>query len=197
MVNAAKPTLAELLKGVRGVVKDLPAFLTAPLYRSWHLHWGATSAEVEALFPGDPVLPHAQFNATRAITINAPPYAVWPWLVQAGCLHAGWYSDDLIDNLGHPSATTIVPSLQDLEVGQWVPMAPFGLPSERTALRVHSFLVNEWLLWTTPGSTWVWRLTPTKSIRLAWSLASTSLTTGDTRSWQCWAWCSWSSATFR
>ena len=124
-----EPTLAELLKEIRSVVKDLPAFLTAPLYRSWHLHWGATSAEVRSSLPGDPLLPHAQFKATRGITINAPPDAVWPWLVQAGSVpRAGWYSDDLIDNLGHPSATTIVPSLQDLEVGQWVPMAPLGFP---------------------------------------------------------------------
>ena len=160
MVNAAKPTLAEFFKEIRSVAKDLPVFLTAPLYRSWHLHWGATSAEVGNSLPGDALLARPQFKATRAITIHAPPDAVWPWLVQAGCLRAGWYSDDLFDNLGHPSATTIVPSLQDLEVGHWVPMSPFGLPSERTALQVHSFQVNDWLLWTKPGSTWVWQLTP-------------------------------------
>ncbi len=69
--------------------------------------------------PGDKLLPQAQFKATRAITIAAPPEAVWPWLVQVGCLRAGWYSNDLLDNLGHPSATTILPQLQHLEVGQW------------------------------------------------------------------------------
>jgi hypothetical protein len=68
--------------------------------------------------PGDELLPDAQFRATRAITIDAPPRAVWPWLVQVGALRAGWYSSDLLDNLGHPSATTIVPDLQHLEVGQ-------------------------------------------------------------------------------
>jgi hypothetical protein len=136
-------------------------FLTAPLYRSWHLHWGATAREITASLPGDLRQPGAQFRATRAITIDAPPEAVWPWLVQVGCLRGGFYSNDLLDNLGRPSATTIVPDLQHLRIGQWVPMSPSGTPSERTALKVHSFEVNNWLLWTKPDSTWVWQLSPT------------------------------------
>ena len=111
--------------------------------------------------PGDERLPDAQYRSTRAITIEAPPEVVWPWLVQVGCLRAGFYSNDLLDNLGHPSAETIVPGLQDLQVGQWVPMSPSSTPSERTAFKVHSFEVNRWLLWAKPDSTWVWQLTAT------------------------------------
>jgi len=163
VMDAARPTWRELYTEVFRVVQDLPIFLTAPLYRRWHLRWGATPAEVEGALPGDALLPHAQFRATRAITIDAPPSAVWPWLVQVGCLQAGWYSNDLLDNLGHPSATTILTRFQDLQIGQWVPMSPFTTPSERTALKVHSFEGNEWLLWNKPDSTWVWRLTPTNN----------------------------------
>jgi hypothetical protein len=159
MTGMARPTPRQLLTETRDVVHDGPAFLTAPLYRSWHLRWGATSAEVGAALPGDALVPRAQYRSTRAITIDAPPAAVWPWLVQVGCLRAGFYSNDLLDNLGHPSATTIVPGLQHLEIGQWVPMSA-GAPTERTAFRVHSFEVNEWLLWSKPDSTWAWRLTP-------------------------------------
>lgn len=161
MVAPGAPTRRELVAEVGDVVHDVPAFLTAPLYRRWHRHWGATPGEIAASLPGDDVVPHAQFRATRAITIDAPPDDVWPWLVQVGCLRAGWYSNDLLDNLAHPSATTIVPDLQHLEIGQWVPMAPSPTPSDRTAFKVHSFEVNEWLLWTKPDSTWAWRLTPT------------------------------------
>jgi hypothetical protein len=160
MVTAVKPTPLELLVEIGDVAHDVPAFLAAPLFRRRHLRWGATPAEVAQPLPGDEFLPDAQFKATRAITIDAPPGAVWPWLVQVGCLRAGWYSNDLLDNLGRPSATTVIPGLQRLEVGQWVPMSPSGSPSERTALRVHSFQVNEWLLWTKPDSTWAWHLTP-------------------------------------
>ena len=80
--------------------------------------------------------------------------------MQVGCQRAGFYSNDLLDNLGHPSATTIVPRLQHLEIGQWVPMSPAAIPTDRTAFKVHSFKLNEWLLWTKPDSTWAWRLTP-------------------------------------
>jgi hypothetical protein len=107
-------------------------------------------------------MPGAQYNSTRAISIDAPPEAVWPWLVQVGCLRAGWYSNDLLDNLAHPSATTIVPELQHIEVGQWVPMSP--KPSDRSGLKVHSLEVNRWLLWTTPDSTWAWQLIPIENV---------------------------------
>jgi hypothetical protein len=163
MAEAARAHRRELLAEIWDVVHDLPAFLTAPLYRRWHRHWGATRIEITEALPGDNLLPHAQYRSTRAITIDAPPEAVWPWLVQVGCLRAGWYSNDLLDNLGHPSARSIVPSLQHLEVGQWVPMAPSSTPSDRTAFKVHSFEINRWLLWTKPDSTWAWQLTRTDS----------------------------------
>jgi hypothetical protein len=84
---------------------------------------------------------------------------VWPWLVQIGCLRAGFYSNDLLDNLGHPSARRIEPQLQHLDIGQWVPMSP--TPSPTTAFTVTDFEVNRFLLWCKPDSTWVWTLTDT------------------------------------
>ena len=142
-----------------GLLVDLPVVMTSPLYRRWHRHWGATPDEVLAPMAGDARHPGAQFRATRAIMIAAPPELVWPWLVQMGCMRAGWYSHDLLDNRGRPSATTIEAAWQDLHVGQWVPMVPKPPPTERTAFRVDSFEVDRWLLWTKPDSTWSWQLT--------------------------------------
>ena len=152
-----RPSGRELLHELRTVAEDLPLFLTAPLYRRWHLRWGATPDEVGSALPGDGLLTGPQFRATRAVTIGAPPQEVWPWLVQIGCLRAGFYSNDLLDNLGHPSARTVIPQLQALEVGQWVSMSP--TPSAATAFTVEAFEVNRWLLWRKPDSTWVWALT--------------------------------------
>ena len=109
------------------------------------------------------MLPNAQFVSTRSITINAEPAAVWPWLVQVGCGRAGFYSNDLLDNLARPSATTIVADFQHLAIGQWVPMSPSSSPTEKTAFLVNSFEVASWMLWAKPDSTWSWRLTPTTS----------------------------------
>jgi hypothetical protein len=144
---------------VTAVIRDLPALLTAPLFRRWHLSWGATPQEQRADLPGDELFPQAQYRSTRAITINAPPEEVWPWLVQVGCGRAGFYSHDLLDNLARPSAVTILPEFQDLHIGQWVPMSPSATPTEQTALTVNSFEVDHWLLWSKPDSTWAWRLT--------------------------------------
>ena len=111
--------------------------------------------------PGDALLPDAQFISTRSVTIDAPPSEVWPWLVQVGGGRAGFYSNDLLDNLGRPSATTIVADLQHLEAGQWIPLSPSSTPTEQTAFRVHSFSAPNWLLWAKPDGTWAWKLTST------------------------------------
>jgi hypothetical protein len=157
------PTGAGLAGQVRDVVDDLPRFLAAPLQRRWHQTWGATPAEVAAEMPGDRLLPRAQYRCTRAITIRATPEEVWPWLVQVGCLRAGWYADDLLDNFARPSVRQIVPELQDLRVGQWLPMVP--RPSERTAFVVDSFAKPFWLLWRSPNRTFAWRLMPLRGER--------------------------------
>jgi hypothetical protein len=155
--STPRPTRRELAHELRTVAADLPLLLTAPLYRPWHLRWGATAEEVTSSLPGDELLPDAQYRTTRAITIDAPPEMVWPWLVQVGCLKAGFYSNDLLDNFAHPSARTLIPDLQRLEVGQWVPMSP--TPTELTAFKADGFEVDRWLLWRKPESTWVWALT--------------------------------------
>jgi hypothetical protein len=108
--------------------------------------------------PGDHLVPRAQFNATRAITIEAPPEAVWPWIVQMGHGRAGFYSYDLLDNAGYASAERVLADFQELRVGDWVPMAK--RVNETTAHRVASFESNEWLLWSKPNSTWAWKLVP-------------------------------------
>jgi len=68
--------------------------------RPWQLTWGATPGEVSRSLPGDDLVPRPTFNATRAISIAAPAVEIWPWLVQVGLTRAGWYSYDLLDNLG-------------------------------------------------------------------------------------------------
>ena len=87
---------------------------------------GATSAERRASLPGDELVPGAKSPSTMAITIDAPPSAVWPWLVQMGCDRGGFYSWDRLDNGGRPSAAVIHPEWQTLEVGERVACTPDG-----------------------------------------------------------------------
>ncbi len=127
-------------------------------YRTWHLGWGASEQERRRPLPGDGEQFRSSFTATRAITVAAPPEDVWPWLVQIGFGRAGWYSYDWLDNLGRPSADRVVPDLQGLRVGDWVPMS--ATVNERTAFRVAALEPNRMLLWTKPDSTWAWVLEP-------------------------------------
>jgi len=107
------------------------------LYRRWHLRWGATRDEVSAAMPGDELLPRAQFIATRAITIEAAPEHVWPWLVQVGFGRAGFYSYDLLDNLGRDSAAQILDEFQHPHVGD-VAAPMTSPPTEATSFRVRA-----------------------------------------------------------
>jgi hypothetical protein len=142
--------------GILDALSGLPLFATAPLYRHWHQRWGATDEEVRGLMPGDDVVFKAQFNATRAITIDAPPEMVWPWIVQMGYRRAGFYTYALLDNAGYDSADRILQQYQHPKIGDWMPMAK--KVNDTTAFKVKAFEINDWLLWEKPDSTWAWRL---------------------------------------
>lgn len=144
--------------GVLDALRSLPFFLTAPLYRSWHLRWGATDAEVDGQMPGDEIVSNASFNATRAITIAAPLERVWPWIVRMGYRRAGFYTYDLLDNAGYASADQILVQFQPPKIGDWIPMT--HNVNATTAFKVRAFLTNRWLLWEKLDSTWAWTLTP-------------------------------------
>ncbi len=75
--------------------------------------------------PGDDIVTDAVGGETRGITIDAPPEAVWPWLLQMGYGRAGWYSYDQLDQRGK-SADEIVDAWQGLAVGDVVPTHPGG-----------------------------------------------------------------------
>jgi hypothetical protein len=85
---------------------------------------GAADREDTRALPGDELLHAHRFQKTHAVTIEAPPDKVWPWILQMGAGRAGWYSYDLLDNGGAPSAREIIPSLQHLSIGQIIPALP-------------------------------------------------------------------------
>jgi hypothetical protein len=54
------------------------------IYRPWAINWGATAEEIAREMPGDTLVLDPTFNATRAVTIDASPSEIWPWLLQVG-----------------------------------------------------------------------------------------------------------------
>ena len=111
----------------RGVAAGLAAgarvLVHREVVRPWHERWGATDEEVAAVLPGDDLIEEPADQITRAITIDAPPDEVWPWVVQIGADRGGFYSYDWLENLfglGIHSADRIVPEWQERQVGDLV-----------------------------------------------------------------------------
>jgi uncharacterized protein YndB with AHSA1/START domain len=90
------------------------------------LRYGATDEEVRRPFPGADLIPGGKRGGTMAVTIDAPPARVWPWLVQMGCDRAGWYSWDRLDNGGTASAERVHPEWQQIKVGDRMASKPDG-----------------------------------------------------------------------
>jgi hypothetical protein len=130
--------------------------------REWVLTWGATPEEATAKLPGDELLDTADIVATRAIEIDAPPSAIWPWLVQMGPGRAGAYTYDWIENLfglNMHSADRIHPEWQDLEVGDVIRSDP-----DKPGMRVQILEPERVLSNRSEAGDWVWTfaLVPTK-----------------------------------
>ncbi len=124
------------------------------LFRQRCLTWGATPDEVARVLPGDELLDTADIVSTRAVTIDAPPNAIWPWLVQMGSGRGGAYTYDWIENLfglGMHSAHEILPQFQDVNVGDEMQLGP-----NRPKMRVEVLDVERVFTVRFEDGTWVW-----------------------------------------
>lgn len=102
--------------------------VTVRLLTPWMDRYGATDAELAALLPGDELVPDPASFVNRAITIQASPAEIYPWLLQLDAEKGGWYSYDWLESnlLRCPmtNADRIHPEWQDRQVGDLVRMCP-------------------------------------------------------------------------
>jgi hypothetical protein len=100
----------------------LGATFYARMLRDPILTCGATADEAHARLPGDELLEDADGVATRAITVDAPASAVWPWLAQMGpSPRGGAYTYDWIENLlglNMHSSDRVLPEYQHPVAGE-------------------------------------------------------------------------------
>jgi hypothetical protein len=90
------------------------------------VRWGATDEEALRPYPGAGLIPGGERGTTMAVTIDAPPAAVWPWLVQMGVDRGIWYTWDYWRPWGLRSADRIHPEWQNISVGHHMPSVPDG-----------------------------------------------------------------------
>ena len=116
-----------------------------------------TPDDLTRTMPGDAILANPTHVAMDAITVNATPEDIWPWLVQIGYQRGGLYSYDWLDRLfgflDRPSANRVLPEFQHLAVGDTIRL---GATQELTvaALEPGRSLA---LSYKTRGFEWVWQ----------------------------------------
>ena len=125
------------------------AFLRKPC-----LTWGATDEEVRMSLPGDDLLADPGVVSTRAVSVDTPPSAIWPWLVQMGSGKGGMYTYDWIENafgLNMHSADTILPEFQSRKVGDVEQLGKHG-----PRLRIEALDTEEAMVIRSEDGNWVW-----------------------------------------
>jgi menaquinone-dependent protoporphyrinogen IX oxidase len=117
------------------------------------LTWGSTVSEATTRFPGDELLEQADGVATRAIEINAPASAVWPWIAQIGpAPRGGAYTYDWIENLlglNMHSVDRVLPEFQRPQLGDVI-----GYGANR--MRIERLEPERVLAWRSEDGNWVW-----------------------------------------
>ena len=142
------------ITGGAGLAAGAAALSYPLLFRQRCLTWGARPDEATRELPGDELLAAADIVSTRAITVEAPPRAVWPWLVQMGSGRGGAYTYDWIENLfglGMHSADEILPQFQDVKVGD-----EFQLGPNRPKMRVEILDPERAFTIRFADGNWVW-----------------------------------------
>jgi hypothetical protein len=137
-------------------------FISAVLYwfpiRRWMSRWGATPSDRVRVMAGDSLLVDPTYSGTMAVSVDAPPEDIWPWLAQIGYQRGGLYSYDWLDRLfgylDRPSATRILPEFQALAVGDEIPLGrgpswPVAIVEPRRALVLDMRNMG--------GFDWVWQ----------------------------------------
>ena len=158
-VSGATSTVMRLVRPAALLFTGLVAYHLG--VRPHLLRWGASDLEVAGAFPGDDHIADPQLVSTRAITVEAQPRDIWPWLVQMGDGRGGLYSHDRLDMLfGYlqaPSAEVVLPQYQDLAAGDVIPIGR-GPDWLVTIVDPERALVVE-----PQGAelTWCWRIIPT------------------------------------
>jgi hypothetical protein len=107
-----------------GVLAAILIFALLP----WMDRYGATDEEIAASYSGDELVPTPRIFYTRAISINASPEEIYPWIVQLGADKGGMYSytwfETNILQCELVNADQIHEEWQDLKVDDKVKMCP-------------------------------------------------------------------------
>lgn len=125
----SEPTMQRILK-LAGALAGLAALAVIVMIAlmPWMDRWGATDDEIAATLRGDDLVPSPRITYTRAISIEATPAEIYPWIVQLGAERGGMYSYEWFETnvlrCELINADRIHEEWQNLKVGDQVKMCP-------------------------------------------------------------------------
>ena len=105
--------------------------------RRYYRNWGTTKEECQMFLDGDELIAGPVVRSTEAVSIDGPPSAVWPWLVQLGQDRGGLYTFEKLENfagLRYVNADRIHPEWQHLAAGDTIRLVPKGWMGLRDGL---------------------------------------------------------------
>jgi len=162
-VTISKRTRIQRFFGGAALVLVLLAVIFALLPPLFHT-WGATEVEIARTYPGDDLLSAPALSWTHAMTVDASPDQVWPWIAQLGERRGAYYSYTFIENLIageklYVNADRILPEHQNPQPGV---MLIGGM------LAVREVKPGQWMLAESTealdelglGWTWLWWIAP-------------------------------------
>jgi hypothetical protein len=136
-----EPVMKKFLKlaGTLAGLAVVAVIVTAALM-PWMDRWGATSDEINAVFPGDELVPAPRYIYNRVVTVNATAEEIYPWLVQMGAERGGmytysWFETNIL-RCELINADRIHEEWQGLKAGDKIKMCPgdWGPPAYEVAL---------------------------------------------------------------
>lgn len=123
-------TITEIIDNLAGAAMIAGTVILRPLLANRYRRWNTTGDEATRALPGDERVPAPLVTQTLAVTVDASPADVWPWLAQIGQERGGLYSYHLLENLARcqiRNADHVVPEWE-LKVGDLVRLGPPGYP---------------------------------------------------------------------
>lgn len=130
--------------------------------------WGATEQELTRGLPGDDLIQTPLVKWTNAITVDAPPEQVWPWIAQIGDSRGGYYSFTFIENqvgalMGDPTYNIVYRNAARV-VPEWQTPA-IGTPLIKGLLKLQGLQPGQWMLAFSEDPefmlwSWTWFLEP-------------------------------------
>ena len=120
-----------VLAAIEGAGLIVWNLVATPFIGQERLRWGTVGTEASDPLPGDEFVPAPKWSYTLAVSVDAPPEAVWPWIAQIGQGRGGFYTYETLENTAGckiTNTTEILPDRQHPVVGEDIYLHPTAPP---------------------------------------------------------------------